>query len=314
MGSYVLADVSTIGPSTQYEVTNWLFGRGHVAPANVSLSHSHGRGQRERPRERGGRDSRRLLDVGAPRPRRHSSHSGSALDKEGQIKLMPKKGHRRTHSSGHHLSIGQDSGQAAMQKERHVDGKDEVMAGYKRHSVHSKHRRTSSQRSGHRFSFWRGQRDSFTSSAGSGDTLVGSAEDLESLSPSPACLQFSAGSFSKPTPYLPSPSFTDKNSPARDFQSLPPVTSLKLPSPTNLTTSTSPLHITKHTSYLHDKHNDVPPRQTTSSDPNMDEKSRLHKAVNAFKQRKTPTHTISSCPILLLGCIATLSGLTLCLQ
>lgn len=299
MGSYVLAEVSTLGPSTQYEVKNWLFGRGHVAPANARLSHSHGRVQRERPRERAGQDSGRFLDVAGPRPRRHSSHSGPALDKEGQTRAMSSVGHRRTHSSGHHLSIGQESGQDGMRKESHRDGKDEGMTGHKRHSMHNKHRRTSSQKSGHRFSFWRGQRDSITSSAGSGDTLVGSAEDLKSLSPSPACLQFSAGSFSKQTPYLPSPSFINANSLAADFPTLLPVTSLKLPSPPNLTTSTSPLRIPKHTSYHQDKHSDALPRPTPSPDPDMDEKSRLHKALNAFKQCKAPIYNISSCPILL---------------
>lgn len=290
MGSYILADVSTFGPSTQYEVTNWLFGRGNVAPASARLSHSDGRVLRERPRGRGGRDSRRHLDVARPRPRRHSSHSGSALNQEREMTAMLNKGHRRTHSSGNHLSttqvVRQERGQDGMQKESHMDGKD--MAGHKRHSMHSKHRRTSSQRSGHRFSFWRAQRDSVTSSAGSGDTLVGSAEDLESLSPSPTCLPFSAASFSKPTPYLPSPSFTYTHSPALNFPTPLPSTLLKPPCSTSLTTSTSPLHITKNTSYLRSTHDDVSPRSITSSDVAMDEKSRVYKALNAFKQCKTP--------------------------
>lgn len=290
MGSYALADISTFGPSTQYEVTNWLFGRGNVAPASARLSHSDGRVKRERPRGRGGRGSRRHLDVAGPRSRRHSSQSGSALDRERHMTATLNKGHRRTQSSGYHLSttqaVEQERGQDGMQKESHMYGKDAVVAEHKRHSMHSQHRRTSSQRSGHRFSFWRAQRDSVTSSAGSGDTLVGSAEDLEGLSPSPTCLRFSAASFSKPTPYLPSPSFTYTHSPALDFPTPPANTLLKPPCSTSLTTSTSPLHFTKNTSYRRSTHNDVSPRSITSSDLAMDEKSRVYKALNAFKQRK----------------------------
>lgn len=302
MDGHVLTDVSTFGPSTQYEVTNWLFGRGNVAPASARLSHRDGRIKRKSPRGRGGQDSRRYLDVAGPRPRRHSSHSGSALYKERQMTTTLNKSHKRTHSSGYYLSptqaVRQERGQDEIQKEVHMDGKDAVMAGHKRHSVHSRHRRTSSQRSGHRFSFWRAQRDSMTSNAGSGDTLIGSSEDLESLSPSPTCLRFSAGSVSKPTPYLPSPSFTYAHSPALDFPTPPSNTLLKPPCFTNLHTSTSPLHFTKNTSYLRSTHNDVgvSPQSITSSDSAMDEKSRVFKALNAFKQCKT---SILSNPLLL---------------
>lgn len=290
MNDYVLTDIGILAPpSTQYEVTNWLFGRGHVAPASASRSPKESRLRKQSHEGSGTRYSGEAVVGSRPRPRRRSSYSES-FKKERQETATLRKSHRRARSDGQHLSrtSGDAQGelQDGLQKAVHVEEEDAAAAGHQRHSRVSKHRRTSSQRSGHRFSFWKGQRDSVASSAVSGDTLVGSTEeDIEGYSPT--CLRFSAGSYSKHTPHLPSPSLTCKVSPAAKLPTPLPKASPSPTCPTNLTVPTSPFHPPKTRFDRRSVQSTTSPGLLASTDLTMDEKSRINKALDAFKFGKT---------------------------
>lgn len=291
---------------TQYEVKNWLFGRGHVFHPSVSHIQRHDRVRTEGSRGGSGRDSRDAGDEAISRPLRHSYFGlSSGSPKQERAKL--KKGHRRAWSNGHHLSTTPRKEPRKLQEGPQRGGlvvnKDAVAADNNRHSRYSRHMETSRQRraQGHRFSLHlrvlKGARDSVASSTGSGDTLVGSAGNMESFSKSPICRRFSASSSLKPQPHPPSPSSTCDHLPAATFpialRPAPPSNSSR-PTTTNLTAPTAPFD---HTKIRIDPCNicsSASPESPISASPIMDERFRAHKALNAFRQCKAPSHSSSS--------------------
>lgn len=302
MNDYALMDINTFAsPPTQYEVERWLVGRGHVARTSVSCNYKDGRARKEWPRGRDGGEKGK--DGGGARSRslsRRSLHCGFPLENGKRQRAKLQKGHQRACTHGHYLSSThgkpKENIQDRLQKETRVVEKDAAAAeSNKLDSRHSRHMGTQSHRSGqgHRFSLLlqmlKAERNSVASSAGSGDTLVGSTASMESSSPSPTCMRFSAASFSKPTPSppspSPSPSLTCTDLSATRFSTPPLNPSSKSPYPTNLAATDFVLrHHTKTNVDHRSTPSAAPSRSHAFAHTTMDEKSRVHKALNAFRQ------------------------------
>lgn len=304
---YDPTDITHLAPQPiQFEVKNWLFGHGLVVRSSVSNSRrdrKDGKNRVHRPTRGESKNEHGEAKVMA---QRHTIHFGAPLEMESQGRSSMRKSHKSTHSCGHQqispeyprevkgMSWSNSPG-GLPRGSLQIPGPVTMAAEYNEHNWY---RRTLSQSSAQGWVPGK-ERVSFASSAGSGDTSLGSSTQFSSPPLTPDYLHFSGGSLLEP-PFIPSQTAPSpaapacSGSPAGDF----PMTGISESPPSSPARASSTSLIYKRRSPNLNLCN--PP--TPSSRPSkpkprplpllkstMDDhsKMKLQKALRVFKSSKT---------------------------